>query len=158
MTSSSSGSTGGRETSFGVARAACCSSSASSERAVSATATTGLASGSSGSSSAADATGESTSDEGSTGTTGEPACTKNVVLMGYWPPTNEMLRPWSTDPAQNPGGWIGEDWEGYGYDVYSFFPEFPPDGDPTNDSIGDDGASVTVEPDESSVTVEVPEE
>jgi hypothetical protein len=41
--------------------------------------------------------------------------------------------------TQNPDGWIGEDWGGYGYDVYSFFPEFPPDGDPTNDDIGDDG-------------------
>lgn len=73
-------------------------------------------------------------------TTGPVACAKNVVLMGYWPPTNEMLRPWSTNLAQNPAGWVGEGWEGYGYDVYSFFPEFPPDGDPTNDSIGDDGA------------------
>lgn len=73
-------------------------------------------------------------------TTGPADCPKNVVLMGYWPPTNEMLRRWSTDPQQNPGDWVGEDWEGYGYDVYSFFPEFPPDGDPTNDSIGDDGA------------------
>jgi hypothetical protein len=77
---------------------------------------------------------------GDRSTTGPVACDKNVVLMGYWPPTNEMLRPWSTNPEQNPGGWIGEGWEGYGYDVYSFFPEFPPDGDPTNDSIGDDGA------------------
>ena len=77
---------------------------------------------------------------GGTSTTGPVACDKNVVLMGYWPPTNEMLRPWSTNPEQNPDGWIGEDWEGYGYDVYSFFPEFPPDGDPTNDAIGDPGA------------------
>jgi hypothetical protein len=75
-----------------------------------------------------------------TATTGSPTCDKNVVLMGYWPPTNEMLRPWSTNPEQNPGGWIGEGWEGYGYDVYSFFPEFPPDGDPSNDPIGGDGA------------------
>lgn len=87
-----------------------------------------------------------TGSESSTGTeseseTGEPApCKKNVVLMGYWPPTNEMLRQWSTDPAQNPDGWTGEDWRGHGYDVYSFFPEFPPDGDPTNDNIGDEGA------------------
>ncbi|MEM7153606.1 MAG: hypothetical protein AAF799_12240 [Myxococcota bacterium] len=81
--------------------------------------------------------GASTTDRG---TTGDPACTRNVVLMGYWPPTNEMLRPWSTNATQNPGGWVGENWGGHGYDVYSFFPEFPPDGDPTNDSIGDDGA------------------
>jgi hypothetical protein len=82
--------------------------------------------------------GSSSSAEDST--TGTVACTKNVVLMGYWPPTNEMLRPWSQNPEQNPGGWIGEDWEGYGYDVYSFFPEFPPDGDPSNDPIGSDGS------------------
>jgi len=75
-----------------------------------------------------------------TSSTGSIACTKKVVLMGYWPPTNEMLRPWSADPTQNPDGWIGEDWGGYGYDVYAFFPEFPPDGDPTNDQIGEDGA------------------
>jgi hypothetical protein len=69
-----------------------------------------------------------------------PVCRKNAVLMGYWPPTNEMLRPFSTNELQNPGGWVGENWRGHGYDVYSFFPEFPPDGDPTNDDIGDDGA------------------
>ncbi len=77
-------------------------------------------------------------EEGSS--TGGVGCTKNVVLMGYWPPTNEMLRPWSTNPEQNPDGWVGENWGGFGYDVYSFFPEFPPDGDPTNDEIGDPGA------------------
>lgn len=51
--------------------------------------------------------------------------TNNILLTGYWPPTNEMLRPWSTNPAQNPGGWQGQDWEGRGYDIFSFFPEFP---------------------------------
>jgi hypothetical protein len=83
-----------------------------------------------------DTTADSADDTG----TGRPACAKNVVVMGYWPPTNEMLRPWSTNPLQNPDGWQGEDWGGYGYDVYSFFPEFPPDGDPTNDQIGEPGA------------------
>lgn len=83
-------------------------------------------------------TASSSTDDGLT--TGPLGCNPNVVLMGYWPPTNEMLRPWSQSAAQNPGGWIGEDWEGYGYDVYSFFPEFPPDGDPNNDPIGGDGA------------------
>lgn len=82
-------------------------------------------------------TAAATTDESSTGPI---ACPKNVVLMGYWPPTNEMLRPWSTHPAQNPDGWIGENWGGYGYDVYAFFPEFPPDGDPSNDGIGEDGS------------------
>ncbi len=87
------------------------------------------------------ADGTGTEDDDSSGsTTGSPSCAKNVVLMGYWPPTNEMLRPWSTNPRQNPEGWVGENWEGYGFDVYSFFPEFPPDGDPSNDEIGDDGA------------------
>ena len=49
----------------------------------------------------------------------------NIMVMGYWPPTNEMLRPFSTNLEQNPGGWVGEDWEGRGYNIYSFFPEFP---------------------------------
>lgn len=92
----------------------------------------------------ASSTGASSSSSGGadeTGTTtGSTDCAKNVVLMGYWPPTNEMLRPFSRDPAQNPGAWVGQDWEGHGYDVYAFFPEFPPDGDPSNDDIGDDGA------------------
>lgn len=101
--------------------------------------TTTSASGTTSSSSSADETATSTSS-GTSATTGPVTCPKNVVLMGYWPPTNEMLRPWSTHPEQNPGGWQGEDWGGYGYDVYSFFPEFPPDGDPSNDAIGDDGA------------------
>ncbi len=49
----------------------------------------------------------------------------NVLLTGYWPPTNEMLRQFSPNPDQNPGGWVGENWEGRGYNVYAFFPEFP---------------------------------
>lgn len=87
-------------------------------------------------------TGEATTSEA---TTSDPSaipigCAKNVVLMGYWPPSNEMLRRWSSDPEQNPNGWIGADWGGHGYDVHAFFPEFPPDGDPSNDDIGDPGA------------------
>ena len=49
----------------------------------------------------------------------------NIMVTGYWPPTNEMIRRFSSDPIQNPDGWIGEDWEGRGYNIYSFFPEFP---------------------------------
>jgi hypothetical protein len=49
----------------------------------------------------------------------------NVMLTGYWPPSNEMLRQFSPNPAQNPGGWVGENWEGRGYNIYAFFPEFP---------------------------------
>ncbi len=48
-----------------------------------------------------------------------------IVITGYWPPTNEMIRRWSANPLQNPMGWIGGDWEGRGYDIYAFFPEFP---------------------------------
>lgn len=53
------------------------------------------------------------------------AHTNNILITGYWPPTNEMIRPFSQNPAQNPGGWQGENWEGRGYDVFSYFPEFP---------------------------------
>ncbi len=53
------------------------------------------------------------------------AFTRNIMITGYWPPTNEMVRRFSNNPVQNPDGWIGDNWEGRGYDVYSFFPEFP---------------------------------
>ncbi len=49
----------------------------------------------------------------------------SILLTGYWPPTNEMLRDWSQSPTQNPGVWVGENWRGMGYNVYAFFPEFP---------------------------------
>jgi len=48
-----------------------------------------------------------------------------IMLTGYWPPTNEMLRQFSPNPVQNPDGWVGQNWEGRGYNVYAFFPEFP---------------------------------
>lgn len=51
--------------------------------------------------------------------------TRNILITGYWPPTNEMVRQWSTNPAQNPGGWQGGNWEGRGYNIHSYFPEFP---------------------------------
>ena len=53
------------------------------------------------------------------------AMTNNIMLTGYWPNTNEMLRQFSNNPKQNPGGWQGKNWEGRGYNIYSFFPEFP---------------------------------
>lgn len=56
---------------------------------------------------------------------GASAVTRNIMITGYWPPTNEMIRPWSANPGQNPTGWIGENWEGRGYNIYSYFPEFP---------------------------------
>jgi len=49
----------------------------------------------------------------------------NVLLTGYWPPTNEMLRQFSRNLDQNSNGWVGENWEGRGYNVYAYFPEFP---------------------------------
>jgi hypothetical protein len=57
--------------------------------------------------------------------------TSNIMVTGFWPPSNEMLRPFSANPVQNPDGWIGSNWEGRGYNVYSYFPEFtsPPPGD-----------------------------
>ena len=47
-----------------------------------------------------------------------------IVVTGFWPPTNEMIRHFSQNLDLNPNGWQGEDWRGYGYDVISFFPEF----------------------------------
>lgn len=47
-----------------------------------------------------------------------------VMLTGYWSPTSEMIHRFSPDPDLNPEGWIGEDWEGFGYDVYAFFPAY----------------------------------
>ncbi len=47
-----------------------------------------------------------------------------IVLTGYWPPSNEMLRPFSASPELNPDGWIGANWENRGFDVYAYFPEF----------------------------------
>jgi len=50
-----------------------------------------------------------------------------IIVTGFWPPTNEMIRHFSQDINLNPNGWQGEDWNGYGYDIISFFPEFNPE-------------------------------
>ena len=63
------------------------------------------------------------------------ACQPTALITGYWPPTNEMLRAWTPGDA-----WQGNNWHDLGYSVYAHFPEFPPDGDPTNDGIGDPGS------------------
>lgn len=47
-----------------------------------------------------------------------------ILLTGYWPPSNEAVRRFSTSATQNPEGWIGSNWENRGYDVYSYFPQF----------------------------------
>jgi hypothetical protein len=49
-----------------------------------------------------------------------------ILLTGYWPPTNEAVRRFSTSATQNPQGWIGSNWENRGYDVVSYFPDFTP--------------------------------
>lgn len=51
--------------------------------------------------------------------------TNNILITGYWPPTNGMIRRFSENASQNPQGWIGGNWEGRGYDIHAFFPEFP---------------------------------
>jgi len=51
--------------------------------------------------------------------------TNNILITGYWPPTNEMIRRFSTSPTQNPSGWAGGNWENRGYNIHSYFPEFP---------------------------------
>lgn len=51
--------------------------------------------------------------------------TKTIMITGYWPPTNEMIRPFSQNLTQNPDGWKGGNWEGRGYNIVSYFPEFP---------------------------------
>ncbi|AQT67465.1 pyrrolidone-carboxylate peptidase [Anaerohalosphaera lusitana] len=48
-----------------------------------------------------------------------------VLLTGFWPPSNEMLRPFSPDPELNGGTWAGQNWRNLGCDVYAYFPTFP---------------------------------
>jgi hypothetical protein len=45
-----------------------------------------------------------------------------IMVTGYWNPTGQMIAPFSKDVALNPDGWIGENWENRGYDIYSYFP------------------------------------
>jgi pyrrolidone-carboxylate peptidase len=71
-----------------------------------------------------------------------PSPRPKIMLTGYWPPSNEAVRQWSSDPVQNPGGWVGSDWEGRGYDVYAYFPDFSP---PTCTSCGAGTGDLTVD-------------
>jgi pyrrolidone-carboxylate peptidase len=66
--------------------------------------------------------------------TTQAAHTRNVMLIGYWPPSNEMIRPFSDNPELNPDGWIGLNWENRGFNVYSYFPTFE---DPQCTSCGE---------------------
>jgi len=56
-----------------------------------------------------------------------------ILLCGYWPPSNEGIRPFSQNPLLNPNGWIGENWEDRGFDIVSYFPIFS---DPDCESCG----------------------
>ena len=56
-----------------------------------------------------------------------------ILLTGYWPPTNEMIRHFSQNNTLNPEGWQGENWEDRGFDIISYFPEFS---DPDCSSCG----------------------
>lgn len=61
-----------------------------------------------------------------------------LMVTGYWPPTNEMIRHFSQNPEFNPNGWEGENWRNLGFDVVSFFPEFnPPDCSNCGQGYGD---------------------
>lgn len=51
--------------------------------------------------------------------------TNNILITGYWPPTNNMVRQFSTSPASNPAGWQGSNWRNSGFNIHSYFPEFP---------------------------------
>jgi len=56
-----------------------------------------------------------------------------ILVTGYWPPTNEMIRHFSMNTNLNPEGWQGDNWENRGYDIISYFPEFS---DPDCSSCG----------------------
>ena len=61
-----------------------------------------------------------------------------ILVTGFWPPTNEMIRHFSQNENLNTNGWQGDDWEGRGYDIVSYFPEFEsPDCDNCGIGYGD---------------------
>lgn len=58
-------------------------------------------------------------------TSAKAAHSNNILITGYWPPTNNMVRQFSPNPDSNPSGWRGRNWEARGFDIVSHFPEFP---------------------------------
>ena len=48
---------------------------------------------------------------------------RNIMVTGYWNPTGQMIAPFSNNTYLNPGGWKGANWEGLGYNIYSYFPK-----------------------------------
>lgn len=59
--------------------------------------------------------------------------TNNILITGYWPPTNTMLRQFSRDDSLNPDGWRGRNWRGRGFDIHAYFPQFPAGADAADD-------------------------
>lgn len=47
----------------------------------------------------------------------------NIMVTGFWNPTGQMIAQFSTNTELNPEGWMGENWEDLGFDIYSFFPD-----------------------------------
>jgi pyrrolidone-carboxylate peptidase len=46
----------------------------------------------------------------------------NIMVTGFWNPTGQMIKPFSTNKYLNPKGWKGENWKNLGYNIYSYFP------------------------------------
>ncbi len=60
-----------------------------------------------------------------------------ILVTGFWPPTNEMIRHFSQNIFLN-GNWEGENWQDRGYNIISYFPEFTnPDCDNCGQGYGD---------------------
>ena len=47
----------------------------------------------------------------------------NILVTGFWNPTGQMIAHFSNDTSLNAEGWQGENWEGLGFNIHSFFPE-----------------------------------
>ncbi len=46
-----------------------------------------------------------------------------ILVTGFWPPTNEMIRHFSQNIFLN-DNWEGENWQDRGYNIISYFPQF----------------------------------
>jgi len=60
-----------------------------------------------------------------------------ILVTGFWPPTNEMIRHFSQNIFLN-DSWEGENWQDRGYNIVSYFPQFSdPDCDNCGQGYGD---------------------
>jgi len=60
-----------------------------------------------------------------------------ILVTGFWPPTNEMIRHFSQNIFLN-DNWEGENWQDRGYNIISYFPQFSdPDCDNCGQGYGD---------------------